>query len=573
MSRVNKNWNTLYSYKNGLVYLHLKNNDLLQLQFDITGQFNKTNNLVNHQVITSLPSPPANTTLFIVGDSLYGLTKSDTTTNSNLCQDGSISIIKFINDSWENEIDLELDDYIDNSFYDYSTILTSDYKDSIYIYGGICSSNQQITNRLISIDLNNGTISNITTSTKPQPFYGASNILAPNTQSQLIIGGESTQGWLNMYQLATWNFDSGWSFKQIQTSETTVNTRTFPLVLPIFKPTNNINNFNIDQVLMIGGDLNSKQSTPLYANLQMTSNNWEWHSDMSNNQLNIDEILGGATIFSTLVVINSTTDLKDKRMTTQGYQINLYDAETFKPVEDVKTNTNIQTLNNSSNNNKEKIILGTVIPISIVCLILGVLVFYYFFKKRKTINNETSYNEIDYKFDYTTQPISIDDNPIYIHLDNDSSSTLSGAASIDSWMKKRQQFDNKKLRNSYLASNETLNIVDDESINEDIQPTLDPVAVRKSIKNLKKSFSFTNTPPTSPMIEKKPLRSLRLTNSEQLLGGGGDTESFISDDQNNIDAQVLVSSKRRSILKIMNPDEAIDEIRDNLRQRIPSGEK
>ncbi|KAI5962476.1 uncharacterized protein KGF55_003552 [Candida pseudojiufengensis] len=583
MSRTNRNWKTLYSYNTGLIYLHLKNNDLLQLQFDLDGQFNKSNNLVNNQQLTTLPPPPLGTSLFLVNDTLYGLTSTNTSLKSNSCEDGSISIIKYLDDSWDNEINLDIDDgFVDSSFYQHSTILTSDNEETIYIYGGVCSSTETITNRLISINLTNGTIANISTSTKPQPFYGASNILAPNLQSQLVIGGESNQGWLNMYQLATWNFDSGWSFKQVHSStseSTTVNTRAFPLTLPIFKPNSNINNFNIDQILMIGGEMNDKISSPIYSNLQMNTNTWSWNSDIQNN-INFDEILGAATIFSTLVVINSTTDLKNKRMTSQGYQINLYDAETFKPVEDVKTNTQIPNKSPTSNS-REKIILGTVIPISIVSLILGLLLFYYFYKKRNSHQKEDEipYNEIDYKFDYLNQqPPSIHDNPIYIHLDNDSSSTLSGAGSMDSWKRKRLDFDNnKKLRNSYLASNETLNIIDDESIEN--PTTLDPVVIHKSVRNLKKSFSFTNTPPTSPTLQKDTptqpkLKSLRLTNSEQLLPNSepNDNESFLSDDDNqNIDAQVLVSSKRRSILKIMNPD-MNEDIEDKLRQRIPSNE-
>ena len=75
---------------------------------------------------------------------------------------------------------------------------------------------------------------------------------------------------------------------------------------------------------------------------------------------------------------------------------------------------------------------------------------------------QQQYNEIDYKYGYLNPPQSTL-KPFY-HHDNDSNSTLSGA-SIDSWMKKRQDYDKRRLRNSYLASNDTLNMVDDEDSN------------------------------------------------------------------------------------------------------------
>lgn len=667
MSRLNKNWNSLYSYNQGTVYLHLKNNDLLQLRFDLNGLFTDESNLQNNQQVTALTPPPNNSTLFILNDELYGLKKSESSQDSDICGDGSFSIVKFDDDSWDNEIELDFNKVADSSFYQYSTVLTnSDTSDLLYIYGGLCGQTNESTNRLVSVNVSSGQVNNITTSTKPQPFYGASNILAPNVQSQLIIGGELNSGWLNMYQLATWDFSSGWSFRQVnKVDDTTINSRTFPLTLPLFKPltaSDNVsNNFRIDEVLMIGGDLGSEESTPKYAKLQMNSNDWTWNATEAEG-FQLGEVLGAATLFSTLVIINSTRDLKDKRMVSQGYQVNLYDVDTFEPVSNVKENTKLlETTSDSrpsnSSNNKEKIILGTVLPIFFVSLITGILVFFYIYKRKKSKSPEenSAYNEIDYKFDYVDPPASFTAgnhhhlSPLYLH-DNDSNSTLSGAASIDSWMKKRQDFDRSRLRNSYLASNETLQTVDDEVSSraseehqrdeemlevKNVRPSLDPnnPFVHKSVRNLRKSFSFSQTPPTSPIMknEQVKLKSKRLTKTEHLMGNALIDDEGAEDDKlvkgvliphhesnseltsidDKMDVQVLVSSKRRSILKIMNPDTAngddetgithyelllqidnegdathneeadrsqgdVEHVNDehtNLRQRIPSGSK
>ncbi|CAI5755876.1 unnamed protein product [Candida verbasci] len=588
-------WNTLYDYNKSKIYLHLTNNDLLVLNFSISVQNDDISkyNLENNQQLTSLTSPPSNSTLFIFNDNLYALISDRNTKSSNLdlCGNGIISIVKYNENlnTWTNsKLNLNLNDILDGSFYSYPTILTNPTNnETIYLYGGICQDSAEVSSRLLSIDLNNGKISNITTSTKPQPFYGASNLISPNPQTQLVIGGQSTfGGWLNMYQLATWDFDSGWSFKQINkiNDEQLINSRKFPLVLPIFKPINNnssnsiYDTLQINEILMIGGEMEHEQlSTPIYSKLYMNLNNWYWNYTESNLQL--DEILGAATIFNTLVVVNST-DINKRDGNKIEYKVNLYDTNTFTEVKSIKENTEIPTITNTtkSSSNKNKIILGTVIPIISIFIIAGFIIF-YILKRKKSKQEETYNEEVEYKFNYLNPP-SIgheEHSPMYINV-NDSSSTLSGQASIDSWMKKRQDYDinKQKIRNSYLASNETLNMVDDEEMREvDLSenlPIITTKPVHKSVRNLKKSFSFSNTPPTSPLITKKSqkLQSLRLTSTEQLINPTEyDSDNEINENEQDLvsvddqmDVQVLVSSKRRSILKVVNPDVTEDNEED-----------
>ena len=70
----------------------------------------------------------------------------------------------------------------------------------------------------------------------------------------------------------------------------------------------------IKQVLMIGGEMDNKQVSPSFAKLSMTTNDWIWNTSGTQYILAQDEILGAATIFNTLLVINST-DSNNKEMT------------------------------------------------------------------------------------------------------------------------------------------------------------------------------------------------------------------------------------------------------------------
>ncbi|EMG50172.1 hypothetical protein SBY92_003698 [Candida maltosa Xu316] len=647
---VNKNWNTLYSYNSGRIYLHLKNNELVSLNFSVTNDKHDIINYVNNQKIATLNSPPINSTLFLLNDELYGLTpqptSDETTITKDICGNGQLSLIKYdeSDDSWISHDDfLDFNDNtLDTSFYQYSTVLTNpSYNNTVYIYGGECGT--LISNRLLSLNFETGEVNNITTSTKPQAFYGASNLLAPNPQTNLIIGGKSGLGWLNMYQLATWDFSVGWSFKQIKKSinmdQAAVGSRLFPLVLPIFDPLDSeesiYDDLKINQVLMIGGesDDDDEQISPQVAKLSMVANDWIWNTTTSSEfNVSYDEILGAATIFNTLLVINSTTSLKR----SDDYQINLYDTDTFQPVDTLKEN--IQSILDSSSgsdttNNKskghgstEKIILGTVLPIFFVLVALGLIFFFYWRRKKRQqeMEREKQYNEIDYKYGYLEPPTQT--NPKFLYYQaNDSNSTLSGQ-SIDSWIKKRQDYDKKRLRNSYLASNDTLEAVDDESPESDSDEPQNlsplPNTSTRPTKHMKKSFSFSKSPPISPVHNNKlkTFKSMKMESTDNLINNEENTNdqseepedygkeinpSDASSLDDTMDVQVLVSSKRRSILRVVNPDNnatedkqstinedteteedrvleehfetiTIDENEDegtSIRQRIPSGQQ
>ncbi|EGW33943.1 uncharacterized protein SPAPADRAFT_59331, partial [Spathaspora passalidarum NRRL Y-27907] len=417
---VNQGWNTLYDYDNGNIYVHLKNNDLLRLNFSLAGFENNdvnTLNLKNNQQIETLPSPPDKSTLFLLQGKLYALTTLESKTERDLCGDGIISIVEFSGNKWSTITGLNYDNIKDASFYRFPTIFTNpSYNNTIYFYGGLCEQSNSISNRLLSFEMDTNKFSTILTSTKPQAFYGAGNLLAPTPQSQLVIGGQSSSGWLNMYQLATWDFSAGWSFEQVKSNsnDTMVNSRKFPLVLPLFQPIANESsiqdNFKLDQVLLIGGESGGQQAaTPAFAKLALDSNQWYWNSSIETNQIDYSDISGAATIFNTLVVVNSSST-NNKR--DNQYHINLFDTNTFQPVKSLKEN--VQALQSTKSSPKssssssdsssfqKKVVLGTVFPVVFISIAIGIAAF-FMIKRRRRKEEESQYNDIDYKFGYLQQ--------------------------------------------------------------------------------------------------------------------------------------------------------------------------
>lgn len=571
-------WNTLYSYTDGKVYLHLKNNDLVTLNFSITG-VDLNVELTNNQKVSTITSPPQNSTLFLIIDQLYGITKTSS---------GAISLIKYNGDKW-NSLVLNFTAIGDSSYYSDPTVLTSlDNNNTFYLFGGK-SLTGLTSSRMLSVNLALLKVANITTSTTPEPFHGAANLAAPNPQSQLTIGGESNDAWLSMYQLATWDFNAGWSLKQIGGSHNPINSRIFPLALPIFTPLVNssvetvISQLTVKKVLLLGGELAGADATPSISTLSLESNDWYWNSTFQ-YQLDIDNILGAATIFNSLVVINGTGSNSKRDITKRDstYAVSLFDIGTLKSIPKLSSNFAIITPTKSNSSVAKQAILGTVIPICALLIIAAVV--FYIMRRRKQKERlqrqQEEMNEIDYQFSsYLPKPYLAPTTVPYLNQ-NDTSSTLD-EASFDSWAKKREEFDRTKIvRDSYLASNDTLHDIDDaetfsdESIrvvpqHSPVQPSL----MNQSFSILKKSLSFSNTdyedlrrgkelppPPPPRRMSDRSMKTMKTVHAKAenvfaddlgSLREASDSEALLDD---KMDVQVLVSSKRRSILRVVNPD-------------------
>lgn len=623
-------WNSVYLFSQGYIYVQLKNNDLIRLNVSITGFDDKGTkfrpedlNLKSGQSIKSLASPPANSTIFSVNEELYGAYgQKENDDNKDVCGSGLLKLTKYNPDqnAWDDVEGLKFDGVNDGSYYQFATYLGSPGSKEVYIYGGQCKENDEVTKRLISVDLEKKTVSNITTSTKPQPFYGATNLLAPDMETQIIIGGQSNHGWINMYQVATWNIDSGWSFQVIShnDNEDKVNSRRFALSLPIYLKLSNSSqeyirkNYEVEEVLLIGGELLKTESTPQVSKLSLKSNDYSWAA-VKESGFNASNILGATTIFDTLVVINETLSTHESKRDGLAvkYTLELYDTTSFKTITELKDSNAYGNSNRSSSSRsgvQTKAIVGTLVP---VCALVMAASAAIFFVKRRKHNKANEKNNADYNFlvpYYDFNGDSMRELQVYNRPELADSNSTIDMASIDSWVRKRDDFE--KQRKPYtlspMNSAETLSEPNSHCSPADIMPKAvnapqSPSSSRnlglinRSVSKFRKSIHVRS----SPVIDKRhfqyfslPSKPPRVTHIRNKLSDNDLEELYLpeinyaphepprhvskpSQDSESdrslydkLDAQVLVSSKRRSVLRVMNPD--FDDSKSEKEQNIPS---
>lgn len=601
-------WGTFYSFSDGRIYMRLKNNDMVALNFSITGfsDLEKYSthslseiNIQTNQIINTLSLPPVNSSVFLYGSELYAFTASSQDSDFDVCGDGVFQLLKYYSDedSWSSASDnMTFSDVNDVSFYSDSSYLVTDDYSTIYIYGGYCSSTGEITDRMLSFNMETKSFSNITTSTKPQAFHGAASLWAPNPQTLLVIGGKASTGWLSMYQLATWNFQSGWLFQlAAQNGSATISSRINPLTLPVFSPLSDNssgtfdNDYKTKDVLMVGGEISGDSQSSGWSKLSLLSNKWSWSE--IDTDLDLSQVMGAAAVFDTLVVVNSTGSLKRDDQTT--YLISLYDiSNQLQAISDLKSNTPVPAQNSSSSGTSTttKIVVGTFVPLAALSMVAAIGV--YFWKRKSSNDQHSELQTVDYPLGHFRTALNQSYDPLrpnhlnFYNHSNETGSTLE-VGSIDSWVRKRQEYDAKRFRtlkrHSYLASNETLNghlidrseqpEIDDDDDSCDLaeqemtQVSSKPMLPR--VQQLRKSFSYSNTPPHLPHLKKLT----RLDPGYIDLGDLPLTEDSIEEPDScdeNMDVQVLVSSKRKSVLRIMNPDTALEDGTEEMRQRMPS---
>lgn len=659
-------WGTFYNFAEGKVYVVLKNNDMVALNFSITGFSDLTQystytldeiDLKNNQDVSTLSLPPANSSLFLHDSTLYAFSSSDQDSDYDLCGDGVFQLSKYDpqQDSWTSAADnMTFSDVDDVSFYAGSSYFASDRSSTIYIYGGQCASTGDVTNRMLSFDMDTKTFANITTSTKPQGFYGGLSLWAPNPQNSLVFGGRAASGWLSMSQLATWNFQSGWLFELTEQNGTeSIASRTYPLVLPVFSPLSDnststfTNDYKVSSVIMAGGDLSGNSDESAWLQLSLASNQWTW--SIMDNDFDSSDVLGAATIFNTLVVVNASTSTQ-KRDGLTSYLVSLYDvSDLLSAVSDLKSNTQTELSQLSSSGGTSKtttIVVATLVPLAALSIL--VTLGFWLWKRRAASDNHSELHTVDYPLGHFRAVLDQSYDPLRpTHLSvyrnpNDLASTLD-VGSIDLWFRKRQEYDAKRLRtfkrHSFLASNETLNghlvgelpEVSDERFGERIRerygdkvgdnenarassdgnrnsseefgedfavdfeyalelepetPTAAPTATPTTeaapkaaptsnaakpklprINQLRKSFSYSYTPPQLPLLRKTTRLDPGFLDLANLAMSEENIDLDLCDE--DMDVQVLVSSKRKSVLRVMNPDAAL-QVSEEIRQRTPS---
>lgn len=388
---------TIYNYNNGTVFVHI-NQSLLQFEFN--GKYT-TNDKIESDNIIKVNNE--NSKIVITNNIIYSIYPND---------DNYINLSFFNNTSndWQS-ISLK-NSTVD--FYDYSTYLTTlDEIDSIYIYGGL-NSDEDTSTRLLKLDLTSNSITEIQTSISPSGFFAASNILI-NYNTQLVIGGEASQGWVSLKQSALWQYDS-WSFKTVNINQQEfMSARLNPLLLPVFKKDSfskeiqakNLTDFTLKSVFMIGGEMTDYEtySAPKFSSLDLSdSSNWNWNSldtgvalsnSETNNAINqpidLDEIEGALMIYDTFVIItdssNSTTDKRDTiNSETKNFYIRLYNSTSFQSLDSIDY-TYLNDSTTSTKNNKSIIIAISVI-IPILFLIIVAILVLLLFRKYKRLQEE-----------------------------------------------------------------------------------------------------------------------------------------------------------------------------------------
>lgn len=590
-------WATFYSFTLGKVYMKLKNDDIVPLNFSITGfdnldeysSYTKSElDLQTGQSISPILQPPTNSTVFLHESSLYAFRASDQESSYDVCGDGIFQLLKYDSDAneWESANDnMTFTDVSDISYYIGSTIMTSPNSDYIYIYGGKCPSSGAVTDRLLSFNMKSFSFTNITTSTKPHGFFGASTQWAPNPQNSLVVGGKSNDGWLNMYQLATWNYDSGWSFQTVKKNNSlNINSRINPLLLPVFSLLSDnstltfVNDYRPSSLILIGGNGSSCNASPEWAKLNVNLNTWTWESMSSS--VDVDDLLGAAVLFDTLVVIKKSSTSK---RSSSSYTVLLYDvSDGLTLVKSLSSNTSTsKTSSSSSISTTVKALVGTFVPLAAIAL--AAVAGFYLWKKKQTgeQERESVLDVLDYQLGHfrtrSDIPTDVPHPEFHRRLSGSSESTLE-AASIDSWVKKRQEFDASRLqtvrRHSFSGLNETLNsvpeVVDDEDTETPTLPEMEQTSLRPilpaRVRQIRKSFSFTNTPPSLPNMKKASLKGGYIGLNDQPSPEDEENENSCDEE---MDVQVLVSSKRKSVLRVVNPDDGVDD-EDSIRQRTPS---
>ncbi|QPG76282.1 hypothetical protein FOA43_003668 [Brettanomyces nanus] len=406
---------TVYNYEKSIAYIHIQdssisNDTIIPLPFNAK--------YTSGSLVNSTFSTPGNSCeLISANSSLYSVCSSDSS-------DIELFLLNATSQKWT---ELQLGDSVP-LFEGSSYMNTFDDPLSLYIFGGYDSDNEEISDRMLRVDLDKLTVSNFSTSVKPSSFYGASS-LKINFNTELLVGGKVSSGWIGMTQLALWQYGS-WAFKSVSIPEDDViNARVQPLLLPVFDSTryqlettsSNFSSFSVDSVMMLGGQLMGNSSNPDFVSLNMSDNSWQWTPldtdvSLSNSRVNskyddnlsLDEILGAATLYDTLIVIadnagkpvnSSQTETNTVSKRSQSYYIKLYDTSTLEALNTVDYSSLASTGKKKSSKETSKsavIALSTIIPILVIIIaaVIGFLLYKRYKKRKEEEANEKEIKDI-----------------------------------------------------------------------------------------------------------------------------------------------------------------------------------
>ncbi|GME91353.1 unnamed protein product [Ambrosiozyma monospora] len=320
-------------------------------------------------------------------------------------------------------------------------------------------------------------LTNTTTSIQPTAFYDASSVLI-NYNTQVFIGGKASSGFVGMKQLALWQYQS-WGFKTASfADDTSISARKSPLLLPIVESdsfnqdyvNNNFTDFSISSALMIGGEISDgSNSSPNFATINLSGSTWTWESldttvsvanakknSAVNAALDLDDILGAAMIYDTLVVIANTTTsgtiTKRQNVINDSddgkFFLKLYNTTNLQAIESVDyTALNTEYKKKQKSNKGLIIALSTIIPLLAVIIvgILAIIMYRRHLKKRQDEENEKEIKDIMEFYQGGHHP-------------NNSTSTVPSSSSSESTNEKSGQH---AIENTYFGGSVKINNFDD----------------------------------------------------------------------------------------------------------------
>ncbi|KAG7819677.1 hypothetical protein KL942_002557 [Ogataea angusta] len=623
---------SIYNYHNRTAYIQ-HDDSLILLPFN--------SKFKTGQTVTDLWKLPADDCKVIsVSNNLYAFYETNTTDSSVL----TVSHFNETTQEWK-ELDFESPlEYLSGSAY----MATPDSPGSVYVYGGYNSSSGSISGRLVQIDLNSLEIANTQSSLQPTSFYDSSSLLI-NHNTLVLVGGKTGSGWVSLKQLAVWQYES-WGFKSVSVDKSdTINSRAGALLLPVFSSnmitqeylSSNYSDFSVDSVLMVGGGLSSgSYSSPNFARLNVGSS-WSWTSldttvslansktnNANNSQLSVDDMVGAAVIYDTLVVVNGDG---------ANYTLTLYNTTSFEVLESVDYSD--LTKKTSGKSNKSLVIaLSVLIPALAATIIALVAVWLYkkyksreaekqkekdlkdimefyragnsssttfashgaekentYFGNHVKVNNyddgdnlsisswkrkrwqlESEIHNHDQDTDPELDPDPVDRSPVSplkrslstfsYSLGRSLRRSFSYQSSIRTFFTAETTLDNSsqspQLTNIPVlrpvdASNSTLHLIpEDSSLNSfKLKAAADSHSLTSNSTICGNSES-SGSPPASPPPAARTT-SLVFHNRAPIMAMPGRSRDFLpppESDLENLDVQILVSSKRRSKLRVTNPD-------------------
>ncbi|ANB15745.1 hypothetical protein AWJ20_3389 [Sugiyamaella lignohabitans] len=494
-------WSTLYSSNSSTAYVYTDDGFLYTFPTN-TSTFSVAQ---AQSMFVQISSPPTNSTLVIDENSdtlmaVYG---------TSGCGTSPINIATY--DSDKNKW-TKITSSSDNWYLDMPTVWAQPQTSVIYIFGGYCQSTNDISHSLYAYNTTSGEFLTPPNQNSPTDLYAA-GVTAIDSSTFLLVGGKAPNGWISMNQVAVWEYNS-WTFRTTGNSDN-IDSRTNPLVIPIWA--DNMQN-SASSVLVLGGSVNGRAAQPYAVNLTL-GNGWEWSNSSLESVLDPSDIDGAMAIGTALLTLSKPSQ-------SAKLQVNIYELDTGKLLNSAQgfptvtpTPLPTQTVTVSTEQTASTVptalpaskslskggvaAVSTVVPIAALCA-LGAAAGLFYVRRRKRNNDKIRTMHLSpapSMGDFINAPLA---------HNNDSWYSIGGdTASINSWNEKRAMYEENVNRHSTLSQT-----------------------------TAKEPNTF-QSPPQSPVT----------TN----------VVTAYQNDEDNIfegrDVQILVSSLRRTPLRVVNPDE------------------